>query len=203
MNTAAIKDYFDARADTWNIQHESTSNKHLMVAQLAGVTEGARVLDVGCGTGIMEPAYLELGAQEILALDVSEKMIDNAKGHFDKIPESRLRFECADVIDYARTNADSVKGHFDVVVIYNAYPHIHDKPELVIAVHNLLKVGGRFLVAHGMGRAKLNAHHSEVPANVTSELHSSKEESAAWSSLFDIDMVADAPYIYFFGGQKR
>ena len=73
----------------------------------------------------MERAYLELGASSVVALDVSSEMIRHARMQFEDVPEDRLRFECQDVIDFEDDEP------FDVVVIYNAYPHILDKKALV------------------------------------------------------------------------
>lgn len=203
MSIGAIGSYFDSCADGWDASSEAAGSKHLAIARLAGVCPGARVLDIGCGTGIMERAYMELGASQIVALDMSEKMIAHAKQNFADVPETQLRFECADVIEYSREAAANPDKLFDAFVIYNAYPHIADKTELMIAAFDLLKPDGRFLVAHGMGREALNAHHANVPENVTSELRSAKREAGAWESMFEIDMLADTPYIYFFGGGKR
>lgn len=197
MSIGKIGAYFDERAADWNVQAEPAGTKHLMIAQLAGVHEGSRVLDVGCGTGIMEQAYLDLGASSIVALDVSEKMLEYARETFSSIPQERLRFECQDVIGYETDEP------FDIVVIYNAYPHILDKEALVEATASLLVPGGRFLVAHGMNRTTLNAHHANVPHDVTSDLLPAQEAALDWQDAFDIDMMADTPFTYFFGGSKR
>lgn len=197
MSIGAIGAYFDERAANWDEQAEPAGAKHLMVAQLASVHEGSRVLDVGCGTGIMERAYLELGASSIVALDLSERMLDCARENFADIAPERLRFECRDILDFASDTP------FDVVVIYNAYPHILDKEALVQATARLLAPHGRFLVAHGMGRATLNGHHANVPHDVTSDLLPTREAMLPWQEMFDIDMLADAPHLYFFGGAKR
>lgn len=197
MSIGKIGAYFDERAADWNVQAEPAGTKHLMIAQLAGVHEGSRVLDVGCGTGIMEHAYLDLGASSIVALDVSEKMLEYARETFSSIPQERLRFECQDVIGYETDEP------FDTVVIYNAYPHILDKEALVGATASLLVPDGRFLVAHGMNRTTLNAHHANVPADVTSDLLPAQEAALDWQDAFDIDMMADTPFTYFFGGAKR
>lgn len=197
MSIGKIGAYFDERAAGWNVQAEPAGTKHLMIAQLAGVHEGSRVLDVGCGTGIMEQAYLDLGASSIVALDVSEKMLEYARETFSSIPQERLRFECQDVIGYETDEP------FDTVVIYNAYPHILDKKALVEATASLLVPGGRFLVAHGMSRETLNAHHANVPHDVTSDLLPAQDAALDWQDAFDIDMMADTPFTYFFGGSKR
>lgn len=197
MSIGSIGRYFDERALTWDQIMEPSGDKHLMIAQLAGVHEGSRVLDVGCGTGIMAPAYLQLGAERVVGLDLSEGMIEHARANYADVPDKRLAFECADVIDYESDEP------FDVIVVYNAFPHILDKDALVQAIARLLKPAGRFLVAHGMSRAKLNAHHHDVPSEVTSDLLSAEESAKPFRACFDIDMVADTPYVYFFGGVRR
>lgn len=197
MSIGSIGRYFDERAATWDSQTEESGVKHLMIARLADVREGSHVLDVGCGTGVMERAYLELEAERIVALDVSQEMINIARENYAVAPPSRLEFRCMDIIDF---ESDEL---FDCVVIYNAFPHILDKDELAATVARRLVPGGRFLVAHGMSRAALNAHHSEVPAHVTSELLSAQEEARPFERYFDIDMMADTPFTYFFGGTLR
>lgn len=194
MSLGAIGAYFDERAAGWDAMAGPSNAKHLMIAQLAGVREGSRVLDVGCGTGIMAPAYLELGAAQVIGLDLSQKMIEQARSNHAGIAADRLSFECADIVDYESDEA------FDAIVIYNAFPHILDKDALAKAMARLLKPRGRFLVAHGMSRQALNDHHHEVPAEVTSDLLSAEESAEPFRSRFDIDMMADTPYLFFFGG---
>lgn len=197
MSIGNIGSYFDERAASWDKMSGLSGKKHMMIAQLAGVSEGSRVLDVGCGTGIMARAYIELGAHFIEGIDLSSKMIEQARENHADLSSCQLRFECADILNFES------EEKFDVIVIYNAYPHILDKAALVEACAHLLKEHGRFLVAHGMGRAALNNHHSEVPEDVTSHLNSAREECSVWQSKFEIDMIADAPYVYFFGGALK
>ncbi len=194
---SAVGAYFDERADRWDKTAEPAGAKHEMFARLAGVGEGSRVLDIGCGTGIMERAYLALGAADVCAIDVSEKMIALAREKF--ADEPRVRFECADASTYREEDS----ALFDVVVMYNMYPHVLDKEALVRAVHRLLVPGGRFLVAHGTGYEAINAHHAEVPASVTSDLEPVSVCRRIWDDAFRIDETADTPFLYFFGGVKR
>lgn len=196
---SAVADYFDARAGRWDAESEPFGAKHLATASIAGVGAGARVLDAGCGTGVMVRAYLELGAAEVVGVDVSAEMVACAARKF--AGEPRVRFVCADA---AALPADAA-GPFDVVVIYNAYPHMKDKAAVVRAAAEALRPGGRFLVAHGAGRDAINAHHAGglVPAEVADGLRPAAEEARAWRALFDVDTLMDAPFRYFFGGAKR
>ncbi|MCF0104712.1 MAG: 50S ribosomal protein L11 methyltransferase [Eggerthellaceae bacterium] len=42
----------------------------MMIAHLAGVSEGSRVMDVCCGSGIMVSTYLMFGASHVTAIDL-------------------------------------------------------------------------------------------------------------------------------------
>jgi len=189
-----VAEYFDAKAATWDDMPCHDDAKHIAVAVLAGVEQGSRVLDLGCGTGIMAPAYLAAGAARVLGVDVAPGMIARASEKF--AGESRVDFACCDAIDLEAGET------FDRVVIYNAYPHFMDKAALITAITRVLAPQGRFLVAHGAGRDIINQHHhGAVPHCVTSDLDSAKAESRLWMrNGFDIDVIIDTPDIYAFGG---
>ena len=191
----AIASYFDERARNWDDIAEPAGTKHIMMAKLAGCRQGLRVLDVGCGTGIMTQAYLDCGAAHITGIDLSREMVEKAKAKFST--DDRVSFICGDVVEV------ECDGVFDCIVMYNMYPHVIDKKPLVEAVHRLLVPGGRFLVAHGMGRDALNAHHHNVPADVTSTLQPAQIALQDWTDRFDIDTFCDNDLHYFFGGVRK
>lgn len=195
----AVADYFNERAERWDEGSEPFGEKHVAIAAIAGVSEGARVLDVGCGTGIMVRAYLACGAREVVGVDCSSEMIACAARKFAGV--ERVHFVCADVAELRLEGEEA----FDVAVIYNAYPHLRDKAAAAKAVAGILRPGGRFLVAHGAGRDVINAHHGRggVPREVADGLRSAEEEAQAWRGLFDIDAMMDASHCYFFGGALR
>ena len=188
-----VAEYFDGRAPQWDKHGEASGPKHASVAHIAGARAGSRVLDLGCGTGVMVPAYLEAGADTVLGVDLSAEMIARAREKFKGEPS--VRFECGDTLDL------DCEGSFDCAVIYNAYPHFLDKENLVKKVAALLAPQGRFLVAHGMSRHAMNAHHKHVPSEVTSTLREALKEASLWSTLFEIDTVCDNDFFYCFGGK--
>ena len=198
MSVSSIAHYFDTQASSWDATTPDAA--HLTrtttdVAWAAGVQLGTRVLDVGCGTGVMVPAYLEAGAAEIVGLDVSPNMIELACAKFAGC--ERVHFACCDVLDFHDTQ------RFDALVIFNAYPHFLDKAALVEKAAKLLVPHGRFLVAHSVGREAINARHAQVPEGVTSHLDSAADSAAVWSQHFDIDCLVDTPHCYLFGGTLK
>lgn len=71
---------------------------------------GARVLDVGTGTGILAAAAARLGAAEVLATDVDPEAIEVAEETLQALPErERVRLFVAE-------GPGSVEGRFDLVL---------------------------------------------------------------------------------------
>lgn len=186
-----IADYFDARAGRWDEHYIPGLPVRSAVAFLSGARPGARVLDIGCGTGVMFPELLGMGVSELVGVDISPGMAGIAAGKY--AGEARVRVFCADILKFA-------SGAFDAAVLYDAYPHFPDKPALLQSVRALLKPGGRFTVAHGSGRACINACHDKVPAAVSAELLPAREEAAFWMPRFLVDMLIDAPHFYLISG---
>ncbi len=190
-----IAEYFNGRADDWEKNFNNPSFVQPVVAAIAGVHEGSRVFDLGCGTGIMEPIYVQAKAGQVVALDMAPRMIEIARAKY--ADEPTIDFRCCDALEF-----EDAEG-FDAVVVYNAYPHFLDKQALARRVASLLVPGGRFVVAHSMSRAQMNEHHANVPSHVTSTLRAAKDEAAEWEPWFDIDSLVDSPGFYCFAGTVR
>ncbi len=186
-----IADYFDSRAARWDEHYKPGLPARQAVAFLSGAGPGTRVLDIGCGTGVMFPELLATGPRELVGVDVSPAMAALAAHKFSGEP--RLRVFCGDILTFE-------SGAFDVAVLYDAYPHFPDRAALIRKVRSLLAPGGRFTVAHGAGRDRINACHGAVPASVKTELKSAREEASLWPPYFYVDAVVDAPHFFLISG---
>lgn len=184
--------YFDQHAQHWDDDYRPGLPERTAAALFAGV-EGARVLDVACGTGVMFPELLAQGAAQITGVDISPNMAALAAEKY--ADNDKVHILCGDVVSL------ELEG-FDAVLIYNAYPHFMNKPALIAAMARALKPGGRLTVAHGAGRELINAHHANVPPTVTSPLLPAKQEAAVWEGLFSVDCLVDTPFIYVISGVK-
>jgi 2-polyprenyl-6-hydroxyphenyl methylase/3-demethylubiquinone-9 3-methyltransferase len=98
---------------------------------------GKRVLDVGCGGGILAEAMAQRGA-EVTGIDLSEKGLRVAELH---LLESKLavRYEKASAEAYAETHA----GEFDVITCMELLEHVPEPAAMVAACARLARPGGR------------------------------------------------------------
>ncbi len=95
---------------------------------------GARVLDVGCGRGVLLGPLADLGF-EAHGVELSE---DATRG-ID--PRARIR------IASSLTDASYDSEQFDMIVLWHVLEHLADPLETMTECHRILKVGGRVLVA--------------------------------------------------------
>jgi SAM-dependent methyltransferase len=83
------------------------------VLDALGDLAGARVLDVGCGTGATTTQLIERGAAEVVGVDLSQPMVAAARA---AIHDPRVRFELGDVLQLDRAaESDVVFSRFGVM----------------------------------------------------------------------------------------
>jgi 2-polyprenyl-6-hydroxyphenyl methylase/3-demethylubiquinone-9 3-methyltransferase len=95
--------------------------------------EGARVLDVGCGGGILAEAMARRGAK-VTGIDLAEKALRVAQLH---LLESKLD------IRYEMSSVDDVAGEFDLVTCMELLEHVPDPAAMVAACARLVRPGGQ------------------------------------------------------------
>lgn len=102
---------------------------------------GARVLDVGCGGGLLSEALAKAGA-EVTALDLSPDVLEAARLH---LYESGLQ------VDYREISvedlAEQIPASFDAVTCMEMLEHVPDPASVLEACARLLKPGGRLFLS--------------------------------------------------------
>jgi len=96
---------------------------------------GLRVLDIGCGGGLLAEPMARLGA-DVVGADAAERNIPVAQAHAE---QSGLQ------IDYRHTTAEAMAAageQFDVVLNMEVVEHVADPQAYITACQQLLKSGG-------------------------------------------------------------
>ena len=102
--------------------------------------KGLRMLDIGCGGGLLSEPLARLGAS-IIGVDASETNIEAAKQHAES---SGL------VIDYRCATAEALAEageQFDVVLAMEVVEHVADVPLFVQSCAAMVKPGGLMIAA--------------------------------------------------------
>lgn len=96
-----------------------------------------RVLDAGCGTGYGSHFLAANGARSVLAVDISDNAIAEAK---DNYRLDNLRYEGRDV--QLLGNDSALRGEFETVVNFENLAHLLHPEKLISGVATLLPHGG-------------------------------------------------------------
>jgi SAM-dependent methyltransferase len=112
--------------------------------------QGLRVLDLGCGFGAFARWAAEMGAQQVLGIDLSEKMLEEAQA---RTQNPRVTYRLGDI-----TRIDLTDDSFDLVYSSLAFHYVEDFGAICATVRRLLAPGGRFVfsVEHPLFTAPSN-----------------------------------------------
>jgi SAM-dependent methyltransferase len=121
-----LRNMFDGLAPTWETR---IGPHHLGALDLAleGIPTPRRVLDLGTGTGVVALALAERYPEaEVVGIDLSPGMIEEADGKLPPELAGRVRFEVGDASALTSPDAD-----FDLVVLSNMIPFSDELARIV------------------------------------------------------------------------
>ena len=150
----SVVDYFDEMATIWDnaIFHNKVQIREMI--KLSDMKEGDKILDVGCGTGVLVDFIREVNKLgEIYEVDCSQKMLNmsRAKNYND----SHIVYLKLDI-----ENGISDEK-FDIIILYNSLAYLKNKIEtLECLARNNLNKGGRIVIFHNYGEDQINISHA-------------------------------------------
>lgn len=192
MNKKDVAQFFDRCAPWWDADMIRPEEVITKILDQAGVREGVDVLDVACGTGVLFPDYLARSVGSLTGIDISPEMVKIARSKFPQI-----EVLCGDV--------EQMEGQprFDVVMVYNAFPHFPNPEALIRCLAALTRPGGRLSIAHSMSRAALADHHAGRAGSVSIELLHEQELAKLMGQWFDVDVIVSDERMYQVCGKRR
>jgi len=185
------RQWFDQLASTWDatFTEDVTARLREIVAGL-NIRPGARILDIGCGTGVLAAMLLDRAGctSAVVALDISVEMLNRAQAK--GLP---VRYLLADG-EKLPLRDDS----FDWVICNAVFPHFPDKPAALGEIRRMLKEAGRLLICHPKGRALVNTIHRELGPPISADLIPPEEEMHSLLSAANLDhaSIRDVPDRY-------
>jgi 2-polyprenyl-6-hydroxyphenyl methylase/3-demethylubiquinone-9 3-methyltransferase len=140
-DTTEIKKFDDVAQIWWDLKGEMGTLHTINPLRMKFITDvldlsGKKVLDVGCGGGILTEALAKSGAQAV-GIDLSKDSIAAAKMH---AAQQGLN------IDYRYENiedtASKQAGQFDAITCMEMLEHVPEPKKIIAACSRLLKPGG-------------------------------------------------------------
>ena len=140
-----MDDFFTARIDGYD-EHmksniEGASSFYKFTASLLPVIENAKVLDLGCGTGLeLEEFFLVNPNAKVTGIDLTEAMLDSLKAKF---PDKDITTICGSYFDVPFGD-----GIFDAAVSVESLHHFskEEKIPLYAKLWQALKPDGYFIL---------------------------------------------------------
>ena len=142
VDAAEVAKFSELAHRWWDQESEFKPLHQINPLRLSWIQEtvslaGKRVLDVGCGGGILSDAMARAGAN-VLGIDMSAKALGVAQLHALEVQTQGIGFREITAEDLA----DEQPGQFDVVTCMEMLEHVPDPASVVQACAKLVKPGG-------------------------------------------------------------
>ena len=192
MEKKDVINFFDNLAEGWDAEQIPKDAIIEKILDNGGVDPHKDILDIACGTGTLFPFYWERNVKSVTGIDISPEMVKIAKGKF---PETEII--CGDAEEY------HFDKKFDVIMIYNAFPHFPDPEKLIKNLADYLNDKGRISIAHSMSRAEIQSRHQKRAAKVSLELPTVEVLAEMLGPYFNIDVIISDNEMYQVSGIKK
>jgi SAM-dependent methyltransferase len=150
-----------------------------------------RLLDIGCGAGVLVRFFLneanKMGVTlDIVGVDVSDQMITFGKGHATNVlkdvgTQHSIDMVCDDFIKYL----EGEDGDFDGVIANSCFANFFDTNASIKAMTDGIREDGIVCVAHPVGSAFVQGLHEMNPL-VTPHLMPTESEFSEMTSPYSL-----------------
>ncbi len=156
--SSAKRIYFNDLAPRWDAMPwpADAAARAAQFCRRAWPLGAGRLLDAGCGTGLLAPHLLRAGdeSSRLVELDFAPAMVDEARR---KHPDRRLLPVCADVL-----RMPFPPETFDAVLCFGIVPHLGEPGPALLSLWRVVRPGGAIAAGHFLGSSELNERHRSI-----------------------------------------
>jgi len=161
------REYFNGKAHAWDtLQDDEKTTKLITIFQEFNLYPQGRVLDIGCGTGVLIPIISQLQKTQLnlVELDFSENMLRQNKEKRINNTAMNLSHILADThhLPFKEETVEWIIG-------FAVLPHLSRQNKVLAEWSKVLASGGNLLILHLMGSRELNYFHSQMHGVITDD----------------------------------
>lgn len=180
------KTFFNDRADVWDNVNTHDPEKLCMMLLLSDIQSDSVILDIGCGTGILEPYLLAYEPKKIIAVDFAENMIKKAN---EKLQHPKIQFLCSDFFQLSDISCN-------YCFFVSTFPHFPDQEAAVKHTVSLLADGGRITISNVQGK------YCGQSSNILDPMLPAQTLLNLLRPYFRIDVLVDNRFMFLVSGTK-
>lgn len=170
---------------------DDPAREGLAAVARTGVPRGARILDVGCGSGTLLARLRAVGFTDLTG-------VDPFAGATLDLPGLRI----------IQGHAADMDGTFDLVMFNHSFEHVPDPRDALATARALLAPGGRLLIRTPVADCWALRHYGscwvqlDAPRHLCVSSRAGLVAAAAGAGLERLDVVSDSTAFQFWGSEQ-
>lgn len=149
-----------------------------------------KILEIGCGTGVMTEFFFKFSEGQIYCLDIAQKALDILKSKLSKNEVKRAKFICSDSYDYLNKSNEK----FDIIAVHGALHHMVDYMEVYAEMIKHLNIGGIFYITNEPAPGNYYNHYwtnlfTNIDIAYSKHLHKNRLKFIAYMLFAPINFI--------------
>ncbi|MGB4985541.1 MAG: class I SAM-dependent methyltransferase [Erysipelotrichaceae bacterium] len=190
--------FFNSVADNWDVMCHHDKLKIKKILDLSPISLGDRIMDIGCGTGVLTPYLVGIVGDggSIVGIDVSNRMNEVAKRKYDY---DNVSFHCEDIMDFNRDGQ-----LYSGAICFSVFPHFEDKVHTIKQIVSNIEVGGYIIIAHSQSRDEINNMHKKCDDAVNKDELPPMDMISSWfyQNNCGVNFLLDNDELFMIVGKK-